>query len=98
MLPSCEAFHFSRKSLQIRPHHIRDATDLGSLPKLIRACLAFLKTILECLQCNVETDLVPAFETIGYGLGDMEYRQCNTFNAVSLDPILKPAWGETNDA
>lgn len=60
----------SCQCLKIGAHHVGDATNLGVMPYFVGADFSAGTGILEGLDGDIETDLVPVLEAIGDGLGD----------------------------
>src|SRR3990167_10062436 len=58
----------SSDALQVRPHHVGHAADLGIAPDLIHRSLVAGTRVLECLQGHVEADLVPVLEAVSHRL------------------------------
>ena len=56
------------QSLHIGTNHIANAADFGVAVDFIGAGLSLVKTILQGFDCDIESDFVPKFETVGDGL------------------------------
>ncbi|CQR42176.1 protein of unknown function (plasmid) [Thiomonas sp. Sup16B3] len=69
---SCDA-------LQIGPHHVGYAADLGIAPDVIDRCLVAGPRVLQGLQRHIQADLVAVLEAVRHGL-------CNTVHP-ELDAI-----------
>ena len=55
----------SRESLEVRPHHIGDATDLREAPELVCVPAGRPPVVAECLERDIEPDLVAELEAVG---------------------------------
>src|SRR3990167_7425081 len=71
--------------LQVRPHHPLHAADPGVAIELVHREATLAPRLAQCLQRDVETDLVAVLEQVGQGL-----RHSIDLDPRSLNPVLLP--------
>jgi hypothetical protein len=80
---------WSRDRLHVRTHHVRHSTDFGGFPDFIVVCFFPVSTIAERFDGNIQPDLVPVLETIGYRFGGRVNRDFDAFNFPFFNTIRK---------
>ena len=78
----------SSDALQVGPHHVGHAANLGEAPDVIDGYLGAGPGVLEGLQRHVQADLVAVLEAIRCGLGHAVHAELDAIAFNLLDACL----------
>src|SRR5947208_3258401 len=92
-----EAAAVSRQRLQVRAHDVGDTADDRRTPQIVHRTAPLLPAVAERFEGDVETDLVPVFETIRHGLRRAEDPNGHALNLMFLDLGCQSLTGKMND-
>ena len=88
----------SYHGLDIGSHHVLHTVDDGEMPNVIDRGAAASKTVSECLNGDIETDLAAVFEAVGDRLGGNGDRYFHLLDCVPVHPGGQGVAGGADDA
>ena len=86
------------EGLQIRPHDIGDAADLGGGPEFVHRRLLGAAGFLQRFDGDIQADFIPELETVGNGFRGAEDPQGSAGNSIFLHAEMKGWSGHADDS
>ena len=86
---SCDCF-------KVRSHYIGNPADFCVFPEIIKFALAATTTFAQCLDCNIETDLVAVLEAIGDSLRRTIQSHGHAVDLVGVNTRIESCFGESH--